>query len=74
MEFIVGREVLDRADRCTRDYQCLNGFRSEPIPHLNGPPRFLCFEKEPCAYKIPFGNNFFCTCPVRLYIYEEFKT
>ncbi len=72
MELKIAREVLDLADRCSWGYRCLTGVLSEPQAQLIGEKRFICQEDGPCAYKFPFGNNFFCTCPVRRAIYAEF--
>lgn len=74
MELKIPREILDRADRCAHEHRCLNGMLSEPMPAVNGPQRFVCLDRAPCAYKFPFGNNFFCTCPVRRAIYDQYGT
>jgi len=72
MELKIAREILDRADRCTHEHRCLNGMLAEPMPHVSGPQCFICFDTVPCAYKFPFGSNFFCTCPVRQAIYDTY--
>jgi hypothetical protein len=70
MELKIDKEILNLADRCTHGHRCLNGMLSEPTAQMHGPQRFVCIDTAPCAYKFPFGNNFFCTCPVRQAIYE----
>jgi hypothetical protein len=72
MELKIASEILKLADRCSRGHRCLIGDLSEPQAQLVGAKRFICHDGEPCAYKFPFGNNFFCTCPVRGRIYETF--
>jgi hypothetical protein len=72
MELKIASEVLRLADRCTQGHRCLNGMLSEPLPQMSGPQRFICIDTAPCAYKFPFGNNFFCTCPVRRAIYDAY--
>lgn len=71
MKLKISEEVLKLADRCTHHHRCLSGMLSEPTARMVGPQRFVCYESSPCAYKFPFGNNFFCTCPVRQAIYTD---
>jgi hypothetical protein len=74
MKLQVAEEILAKADRCLKNYQCISGNAtscSEAKPQLMGKQRFLCYGQEPCAYKIPFGNNFFCTCPVRAEAFRQ---
>lgn len=74
MKIRIPEEILARADRCLKNYQCISGNAtscSKAAPQLMGKQRFLCFEPEPCAYKVPFGCNFFCTCPVREEVFRQ---
>jgi hypothetical protein len=73
MELKIAKEILELADRCSRGYRCTAGDLSEPQAQVVGPRRFICHDSEPCAYKFPFGSNFFCTCPVRQAIYETYR-
>ena len=76
MEFFVDQEMQKLADRCPRRYECLQGepfLLSEPEPQLTGPQRFVCNARDACAYKFPFGSNFFCTCPVRRAVFEAYE-
>jgi hypothetical protein len=70
MELKIASEILKLADRCSRGHRCLAGDLSEPQAQLVGAKRFICHDGEPCAYKFPFGSNFFCTCPVRRAVYD----
>jgi hypothetical protein len=75
MEFLIAREIRQRADRCSRNYECLQGeasLQSEPEVQFTGPQRFLCREPDACAYKFPFGSTFFCTCPVRRAVFDAY--
>lgn len=72
MELKIAKEVLRLADRCNHEHRCLDGILAEPAVQMTGPRRFICFDTSPCAYKFPFGNNFFCTCPVRQAIYDDY--
>jgi hypothetical protein len=73
MELKIGKEILNLADRCIHGHRCLSGIPSEPLAQMTGPQRFVCRDSGPCAYKFPFGDNFFCTCPVRRAIYDQYK-
>ena len=72
MELKIGREILELADRCSRGRRCLTCGVSEPQAQVVGTKRFICHDPDPCAYKFPFGSNFFCTCPVRQAIYDTY--
>jgi hypothetical protein len=73
MELQIDKEILDQAGQCDFDHRCLSGeILSDPQPQMFGPERFLCHEPEPCTRKFPFGNSFFCTCPVRQAIYDKY--
>lgn len=73
MEFEIGQDVLSRADRCVNSFRCLNGVLCEAEAQLFGQQRFICHDANPCAYKVPFGCNFFCTCPVRRAVFEKYE-
>lgn len=37
----------------------------------------VCFikhdESTNCNYKFPFGDSYFCTCPIRIEIYNKYR-
>lgn len=64
-------EIVEGMD-CAKDFECCeddfaNVCRAKDI----GIESFLeCLEKNPkiCEFAMPFGNAFFCKCPVRIAI------
>jgi hypothetical protein len=63
--------------RCPKNLQCCeSGFvdicRAEDV----GLDSFLkCLEGEPrdCVYSIGYGENYYCKCPLRVYIAKHLK-
>jgi hypothetical protein len=72
MELKISKEILALADRCSREYRCLKGELCGPECQVAGSRRVVCHDPDPCAYKFPFGSNFFCTCPVRREIHNTY--
>jgi hypothetical protein len=75
MKLEIDQEILDLSDRCTKDRRCLSG-RPEDLCEaemkLFGDQHFICKNRDICSYKLPFGSSFFCTCPVRRAIYDQY--
>lgn len=75
MKLEINQKIFDQADRCEKGHRCLSG-RTEDLCEaeiqLFGDQRFLCKTPEDCAYKAPFGNSYFCLCPVRRAIYDKY--
>ena len=69
-------EIIGGMD-CAKDFICCeanfaNVCKAEDI----GIESFLkCLEENPqqCQFALPFGNAYFCQCPLRVYIAKKLK-
>ncbi len=63
--------------KCSRGFQCYrSGFKSLCKAKDVGLESFLlCLEDAPqeCRFSRPFGEAFFCKCPLRIYIAKELR-
>ena len=61
---------------CNRNYHCLTEDISEicTADECVWGDYLVCREKSPyCGMSLPFGYEYLCTCPVRIYIYKKYK-
>ena len=69
-------EIAEGMD-CTKEFECCEGnFTNVCRAKDIGIDSFLeCLEENPqeCEFSIPFGNAFFCKCPVRIAIARKLK-
>lgn len=69
-------EIAEGMD-CAKDFECCEGsFANVCRAKDIGIDSFLeCLEKNPqmCEFAMPFGNTFFCKCPVRIAIAGKLK-
>lgn len=75
MKLEIDQEVLAKADQCTKNFRCCSGAPEDLCEAeliLTGEQFFVCKSPDICAYKLPFGTGFFCTCPVRRAIYDKY--
>ncbi len=75
MKFEIDQAVLDKADKCTKNHRCRSGNPEDLCDaevQFIGKQRFVCKNPDICSYQLPFGSSFFCMCPVRRAIYEQY--
>jgi hypothetical protein len=57
---------------CPKNFECYkSGVKKFCKTRDFGLSQYLdCLEKNPemCEFSLPFGNGYFCTCPIQLYI------
>jgi hypothetical protein len=60
---------------CPKDFQCYkSGLEVLCEAHDIGLDTYLkCLEKDPrsCQFSVPFGDGYFCECPLRVYICKK---
>lgn len=69
-------EIQSSANNCLYDYACLNenGHKICKVKHcVSDELLFVDKTSCTCAYKMNFGNEFVCNCPVRKEIYFRYK-
>ena len=63
--------------KCPKDFKCYKShFNALCKAKDIGLETFLeCLEENPrsCPVSLPFGNTFFCSCPLRVYIAKKLK-
>jgi hypothetical protein len=73
------KEIEDIIDglQCPKDFRCYtSGFTNLCKSADLGMESFLkCLENDPqqCKFAMYFGTDFFCTCPLRIYIVKKLK-
>jgi len=71
----IEKEILDKTVHCTKDFDCLknNNIHCKVENCVNNEVYFVeCCEKNPCNYRVNFGNSHICTCPTRKEIYNKY--
>jgi hypothetical protein len=78
MEMELTEAHKQEIERIVGELQCLKGFACYKSPSENicktrdiGMEQYLeCLDAnaEGCEFSLPFGDGYFCTCPVQLYI------
>ena len=78
--FIVPEKVIQLADRCAHKHSCIETGRCGDRPMckiestLNRQISFLdTDESTSCNYRILFGGQQLCMCPVRTFIFEHYE-
>ena len=65
-------EKIAKGMNCPKNFECYkSGIKKFCKTRDFGLSQYLdCLEKEPyaCEYSLSFGDGYFCTCPVQLYI------
>lgn len=65
-------EEIIRGMKCEKDFRCCKpGFGNLCKARDKGLEGYLdCIDKDSdrCEFRLPFGNGFFCRCPLRVYI------
>jgi len=69
-------EAVKSRMKCPRDFECeKSGFQKLGRRRIIGRGDLVeCLEKRaaPCAFAMPFGDSYFCRCPLRLYVAKTF--
>lgn len=77
MELQISDQSRRAATECTKGFSCLTGERKDLCVVencINGQVYFIkCLQDGGCAYRIPFGMNHLCLCPVRKELFNEYK-
>ncbi len=70
-------EEITSQFECPRDFRCCKSdFKVLCKAKDIGLETFLkCLEEEPrsCQFCVPFGEGYFCQCPLRVYICKKLK-
>jgi hypothetical protein len=68
--------LIDKADKCEKGLACLNDSHHNICPVENcvsGKVHFIkCKSNCYCPYKVTFGYDDICRCPIRTEIYNKF--
>jgi hypothetical protein len=63
--------------QCPKNFKCAeNGFeRLCEAVDIGLESYIQCREESPstCPFSLSFGNNYFCRCPLRVYLYKKLK-
>ena len=74
--FTVNDEILETATDCEKDFSCIKGENDNLCTVedcINGKIHFIkCLNEEYCSYQHSFGDGFFCACPVRKEIFNNY--
>lgn len=77
MNIRISDEIKSSATSCTKDFSCLSPEKKDLCKVkkcVDEKVHFIeCNEHEYCTYKISFGTEFFCSCPVRKEIYNKHR-
>ena len=69
-------EIIDGI-KCPKDFECYkSGYDNLCKAEDIGIESFLvCLEEDPvsCKFSIPYGDAYFCQCPLRVYIAKKIK-
>lgn len=70
------KEIMSGME-CPRDFECYkSGFSNLSKANDIGVKTFLkCSEKNPqqCKFSFSFGYEYFCKCPLRVYVAKKLK-
>jgi hypothetical protein len=60
---------------CEKSFECLTnqGYLCKVEHCVDGKVHFLKCNDTVCKFKVSFGNDVFCSCPVRKEIYNLYK-
>ena len=62
---------------CPKNFKCVeSGFENLCKAKDFGLDDYLeCLEEDPhkCKFALPFGNGYFCQCPLRVYLAKKLK-
>ena len=69
-------EIIGKV-QCPKNFKCAeSGFENLCKAKDFGIDNYLeCLEESPrqCKFALPFGNGYFCQCPLRVYLSKKLK-
>ena len=70
----INKEIIDSTE-CDKSFKCINNqdYLCEVNCCIDNKVIFLKCNDRKCKFKTAFGDDFFCSCPVRLEIYKRHK-
>ena len=64
-------KIIDKMN-CQKNFECYTSeFKKlSTVKSVNSKNLFECLSKKPkkCQFSLPFGDGYFCKCPLRIYI------
>jgi len=76
MGYVVDEETIKGTTKCLWNFACLGdtGFKPcEVCAAAGGEVLFVaCPKEDACSYRLPFGNSWICTCPVRKELHVKY--
>lgn len=77
MQYIVSKDIINKADKCTRDFSCLYGDKDCICDFEDAVENKILFIKPikniMCDYRVSFGYSYICSCPVRKELYNSYN-
>lgn len=78
MKFDVSEELVKKTTKCLKKFACLHGEEDClcAIKDCVGSQiHFIKFEdhSDICIYKMGFGYSYFCNCPIRKELYNQYN-
>lgn len=68
-------EALMKEIRCEKGFKCCSAGSEDVcrVTDIGLDDYLLCLEEKPqrCEFVVPFGDEYMCRCPVRLYLMKE---
>ena len=70
----IDKQTVDSTE-CEKAFACLNDQEDlcKVTYCVSGKVHFLECNERKCKFKTQFGDGNFCTCPVRIEIYNKYK-
>ena len=70
----IAKEII-ASTKCDKGFECLTSHETlcEVIYCVDNKVHFLRCDNRVCKYKIFFGNDYFCSCPVRKELYNTYR-
>ncbi len=77
MKIEIDDDVIKATTKCEKSFSCLadNLETSCKVEYaVSNTVHFVkCLSGTHCSYRISFGYDYICTCPIRKAIYEKYK-
>jgi hypothetical protein len=77
MKIEIPDEILKNTTKCNKSFGCLKNEKHVlcRVEHcVNEEVYFIkCLNTATCNYRVSFGNSYFCSCPVRMEIFNKYK-
>ncbi len=77
MDINIREDILKRTTKCEKDFSCISS-EGKGLCEAEEPTGYQVLfiirkSNTPCIYRTPLGTSFFCCCPTRNEIYEQYK-